>query len=271
MSKRVKKWLLGILGLVLGLLWLFPFYLILTNSMKTPKGIFSSVIGLPVNGTFSNYTQAWAALDFIRSLFNSLTITIVSVVLICLASSMAAYAIQRNHSKVSNVILMLFVAAMLIPFQSVMIPLTTIFGKAQMLNIPSLIFMYLGFGASLSIFLYQGAIAGIPEALDEAATLEGAGHGRIFFTIILPMLNPMTVTVAILNIVWIWNDYLLPSLVLPQSGYTIPLQTFFFFGQFTKQWNLALAGLMLGILPVIIFYFFAQRWIIKGVTDGSVK
>lgn len=85
------------------------------------------------------------------------------------------------------------------------------------------------------------------------------------------MLNPMTVTVAILNIVWIWNDYLLPSLVLPQNSYTIPLQTFFFFGQFTKQWNLALAGLMFGILPVIVFYFFAQRWIIKGVTAGSVK
>lgn len=271
MSKRVRNWSLGIVGLVLGLLWLFPFYLILTNSFKTPKGIFSSVINLPPHGTLANYTQAFQALDFIRSLFHSLLITIVSVALICIASAMAAYAIQRNHSKVSNVILMLFVAAMLIPFQSVMIPLTTIFGKAQMLNIPGLVLMYLGFGTSLSIFLYQGAVAGIPEALDEAATLEGAGFGRIFFTIILPMLNPMTVTVAILNIVWIWNDYLLPSLVLPQNSYTIPLQTFFFFGQFTKQWNLALAGLMFGILPVIVFYFFAQRWIIKGVTAGSVK
>lgn len=131
--------------------------------------------------------------------------------------------------------------------------------------------MYLGFNASLSIFLFQGSIGSISESLDESAAMEGANHWQIFRKIIFPMLTPMSVTVAVLNIVAIWNDYLLPSLVLPEEQYTIPLRMFMFFGQFTKQWHLALAGLTLAIIPVIIFYMFSQKYIIKGITEGAVK
>lgn len=131
--------------------------------------------------------------------------------------------------------------------------------------------MYIGFGASLSIFLYHGAMSGIPVSLDEAATIDGANRWQIFLKIIFPMLKPISVTVMILNLIWIWNDYLLPSLVLSQSTATIPLKMFFFFGQYTKQWHLALAGLTIAIIPIIIVYFFAQKQIIKGVTDGAVK
>jgi raffinose/stachyose/melibiose transport system permease protein len=161
---------------------------------------------------------------------------------------------------------------MLIPFQSVMIPLVTVFGRFEMLNQGGLIFMYIGFGASLSIFLYHGALNNIPKSLDEAATIDGANRFQVFWFIIFPILKPITVTVAILNIIWIWNDYLLPSLVINTPGSeTIPLKMFFFFGEYTKQWHLAMAGLTLAIVPVIIFYFFAQRSIIKGVSDGAVK
>ncbi|WP_412988910.1 carbohydrate ABC transporter permease [Pediococcus siamensis] len=270
MSKKSTR-AIAILGILVGLLWLFPFYMIVTNSFKTPKGIFASVLSLPHPSTGANYVNSFKALDFVGSLTNSLIITVCSVLLIILCSSMAAYALQRNHSKLSSGLLLLFISAMLIPFQSVMIPLTANFGAVHMLNMYGLMFMYLGFDCSLSIFLYQGTLSSIPFAMDEAAEMEGASRWQIFYKVIFPMLSPMTVTVAILNIIAIWNDYLLPSLVLPQIQYTIPLQMFNFFGEYTKQWHLALAGITLSIIPVIVFYLAAQKWIIKGVTDGAVK
>nr|SFZ88975.1 Multiple sugar ABC transporter, membrane-spanning permease protein MsmG [Loigolactobacillus rennini] len=270
MSKKSRR-LIGFIGLLIGLLWLFPFYMIATNSFKTPKGIFASVLALPNPSTTANYAHSFVALNFVGSLTNSLIITVCSVLLIIICSSMGAYALQRNHSKLSSVLLMFFISAMLIPFQSVMIPLTANFGSVHMLNMWGLMFMYLGFDCSLSIFLYQGTLSSIPVAMDEAAEMEGANRWQIFYKVIFPMLSPMTVTVAILNIIAIWNDYLLPSLVLPQLQYTIPLQMFNFFGEYTKQWHLALAGITLSIIPVILFYLLAQKWIIKGVTDGAVK
>lgn len=263
---------LEILGVVLALVWLSPFYLMIINSFKTKKEIFNDTLKPPSNFTFANYVEAFKELDFIRTFFNSVLITVVSVAVIIIFSSLAAYALSRVKSTVSTAILLLFVAAMLIPFQSVMIPLVTIFGKLELLNRGGIIFMYLGFGTSLSIFLYQGALNSIPRTLDEAATMDGANKWQVFWYIIFPMLKPITVTVGILNAIWIWNDYLLPSLVINAEGtQTIPLKMFFFFGQYTKQWHLALAGLTLAIIPIIIVYFFAQKQIIKGVSDGAVK
>ncbi|TXC90536.1 carbohydrate ABC transporter permease [Metabacillus litoralis] len=263
---------LEILGILLGLLWLSPFYLMIVNSLKTKREIFSDVIRLPEEFTFDNYIQAFEELDFIQTFFNSVIITVTSVLIIIIFSSMAAYALSRNKSKISTLLFMVFVAAMLIPFQSVMIPLITVFGQVEMLNRVGLIFMYLGFGSSLSIFLYHGTLNGISKSLDEAATIDGCSKFQVFWHIIFPILKPITVTVAILNIIYIWNDYLLPSLVINQEGLqTIPLKMFFFFGEYTKQWHLALAGLTIAIIPVIIVYFFAQREIIKGISEGAVK
>lgn len=263
---------LEILGILLGLLWLSPFYLMIVNSLKTKREIFSDVIRLPEEFTFDNYIEAFEELDFIQTFFNSVIITVTSVLIIIIFSSMAAYALSRNKSKISTLLFMVFVAAMLIPFQSVMIPLITVFGQVEMLNRVGLIFMYLGFGSSLSIFLYHGTLNGISKSLDEAATIDGCSKFQVFWHIIFPILKPITVTVAILNIIYIWNDYLLPSLVINQEGLqTIPLKMFFFFGEYTKQWHLALAGLTIAIIPVIIVYFFAQREIIKGISEGAVK
>ncbi|KQL27602.1 carbohydrate ABC transporter permease [Cytobacillus solani] len=259
-------------GIFLALIWLAPFYLMIVNSLKTKREIFEDTLKPPSTVTFENYVQAFSELDFLRTFTNSVLITVLSVVIIVIFSSMAAYALSRVKSRLSTIIFFVFVAAMLIPFQSVMIPLVTIFGKFEMLNRGGLIFMYLGFGASLSIFLYHGALSSIPKSLDEAATIDGANKFQVFWYIIFPMLKPITVTVAILNTIWIWNDYLLPSLVINQKGMeTIPLKMFFFFGEYTKQWHLALAGLTLAIIPVIILYFFAQKEIIKGVSEGAVK
>ncbi|MCH1626140.1 carbohydrate ABC transporter permease [Ferdinandcohnia quinoae] len=271
-SKKRKLYALEIFGILLALLWLSPFYLMLVNSFKTKREIFTDTLKLPDVFTWDNYVTAFEELDFLRTFFNSALITILGVIVIIIFSSMAAYALSRRKGKVSGLIFMLFVAAMLIPFQSVMIPLVSIFGKLELLNRFGIIFMYLGFGSSLSIFLYHGSLTAIPKSLDEAATIDGANRFQIFWHIIFPMLKPITVTVAILNIIWIWNDYLLPSLVINQEGMqTIPLKMFYFFGQYTKQWHLALAGLTIAIIPVIIVYFFLQKQIIKGVSEGSVK
>jgi len=271
MQSKLKNYLIGGFGLLLGLLWLSPFYLMIVNAFKSKKEIFMGVLGLPEAWSFDNFVEAFIDLDFVNSLWNSVLITVVSVVVIILFSSMAGYALSRNKSKLSAGILLLFVAAMLIPFQSVMIPLVSIFGKADMLNQAGLIFMYLGFGSSLSIFLYHGAMTGISQSLDEAATIDGANRFQTFTRIIFPLLKPISVTVAILNVIWIWNDYLLPSLILSENNATIPLKMFYFFGQYTKQWHLALAGLTIAIIPVVVAYFFAQKQIIEGVSEGAVK
>jgi raffinose/stachyose/melibiose transport system permease protein len=271
MKNNRKYLVLEIIGILLGLVWISPFYLMLVNSFKAPRDIFANVLDLPSQLNFDNYVTAFNDLNFIRSFFNSLLITLASVAIIILFSSMAGYALARNKSKLSGAILLMFVAAMLIPFQSVMIPLTSNFGQVGMLNRVGLIFMYLGFGSSLAIFLYHGAMTRVSISLDEAAIIDGANKFQIFFRIIFPLLSPISVTVAILNVIWIWNDYLLPSLVLSRRNETIPIRMFYFFGQYTRQWHLALAGLTIAILPVIIFYFSAQKSIVEGVTDGAVK
>lgn len=268
---KIKWFIVEIIALVIGLLWLSPFYLMIVNAFKTKLEIFSNTLALPKETTFQNFIDAFQQLNFVQTFLNSVLVSVLSVVLIIIFSSMAAYALSRNKGKMSNLIFFLFVAAMLVPFQSVMIPLVKIFGDLQSLNIWGLMFMYLGFGASLSIFLYHGSLQGISRSLDEAAEIDGASKWQIYWYVIFPLLKPITVTVGILNVIWIWNDYLLPRLVLGPGQETIPLKLFLFFGQYTKQWHLALAGLTISIIPVIIGYFFAQKQIIKGVSDGAVK
>lgn len=268
----LKKVIGLLLSSFLGLAFLSPFYIIIVNSFKTKKELFDSTLSFPIKVAFDNYKDAFERLDFIRSLGHSLFITVVSVCFIVIFTSMAAWMLQRTKTKTSTVIFLLFISSMIVPFQAVMLPLVRVAGKVGFLNMGGLIFMYVGFCGSLSIFLYHGFLKSIPAELDEAAMLDGCNKAQTFWYIIFPLLKPITVTVAILNTVAIWNDYLLPSLVINKPDtLTIPLKTFFFFGQFTKQWNLALAGLVLNIIPVIIFYFVAQKHIIKSVSAGSIK
>ncbi|SHG99565.1 carbohydrate ABC transporter permease [Tepidibacter thalassicus] len=269
---KMKKFILGIIGVITGLIFLSPFYIILVNAFKTKRELFQDTLGMPSSLNFTNFVEAFERLDFWKVFFNSLIITVGSIILIVVFSAMAAWMLERTKTKMSSFIFFLFIAAMLIPFQAVMLPLVRIMGKLNMLNIPGLMFMYLGFGASLSIFLYHGFVKGIPKELDEAAIIDGCNKWQTFWYIIFPILKPITITVSILNTVWIWNDFLLPSLTINKpETHTIPLRTFFFFGEYTKQWHLALAGLTLTIIPVIIFYFIAQKHIIKSVTAGSIK
>jgi len=272
-NKHRRIWLY-ILSCFLMALFLSPLYIALTNSFKTPKGIFMNVMSLPSGKFFSlkNYKEAFIQLDFIRSFTNSFLITVSSTILIIILASMAAWMLVRTRSKISTAIFTFFAVAMLIPFQSVMLPLINIMGKIGFLNPCGLVFMYVGFGASLSIILFHGFIKSIPRELEEAAIIDGCNTFQVFWYVVFPMLKPTAVTVAILNIMWIWNDFLLPQLVINKpEWHTIPLKMFFFFGQYSKKWHLALAGLVIAMIPIVAFYIFAQKYIIKGITDGSIK
>lgn len=262
-----------IFAIVLGLLFLVPFYYVVSNSLKPFAEILTNTSALPKVFQFENYVRAFEMLDFFNVFKNSLIITIASNVVLVIFCSMAAYMLVRTKKKISNIIFMTFVAAMIIPFQSIMIPLIKTAGNFGLLNsIWGLVIMYLGFGSGMTIFLYHGFIKGIPVELEEAAIIDGCTRFGVFWRIVFPLLKPITVTIVILNSLWIWNDFLLPSLVLQDPELrTIPLATFFFFGQYTKQWDLALAALVLGIIPLLIFFFSMQKHIIKGITSGSIK
>lgn len=271
-QNRTKTYGYIFLGFVLSLIWFYPFYLVIANSFKTKSEIFVNTLRLPADPTIANYVDAFVALDFVKSFLNSLIITVLSILLICIFTSMAAYALSRQKGKASSFIYFLFAICMLIPFQSIMIPLISIFGNFDMLNRGGLIIMYIGLASSLSIILYFGALRSIPVSLDEAAIIDGCNRFQVFRYIILPMLKPTTVTVIVLNAIWFWNDYLLPSLVINKDGmYTIPLKMFYFFGEYSKQWHLALAALMIAIIPIVVVYMFLQKYIIKGISDGAVK
>jgi raffinose/stachyose/melibiose transport system permease protein len=237
------------------------------------------MVALPSKLTFEFYKNAMEKMNFLRAFGNSLTVTIISIAVIVILASMTAWMLVRTNNKFSKVLFMIFVATMIIPFQTIMMPLMQVMGwisdtiHIKMVNtIGALIYMNIGFGASMAVFLYHGFVKSIPVSLEEAATIDGCNKLGVFYKIVFPMLKPTTVTVMILDVIWIWNDYLLPSLVLSSKELrTIPLSTASFFGQFTIEWNFAMAGLTLTIIPVIIFYLAAQKYIVKGVAAGAVK
>jgi raffinose/stachyose/melibiose transport system permease protein len=268
-----KTFIGEIFAILLGLVFLVPFYYLISNSLKPFAEILTNTSALPKAFMLDNYVNAFEKLNYLKVFINSVFITAISNVVLVVFCSMAAYMLVRTKKKISNVIFMTFVAAMIIPFQSIMIPLIKTAANFGLLNsIWGLVIMYLGFGSGMTIFLYHGFIKGIPVELEEAAIIDGCTRFGVFWRIVFPLLKPITVTIVILNSLWIWNDYLLPSLVLQDPELkTIPLATFSFFGQYTKQWDLALAGLVLGIIPLLIFFFSMQRHIIKGITSGSIK
>lgn len=255
------------------LLFVFPFILLFVNSFKANKDITSSPLSLPSKLNFVNYMNAFEKMNYFDSFSNSLIITVCSVLLLALFSSMTAHYFVRNNSKFNQYTFFIMVASMIIPFQAIMIPLVKIYGSIGMLNSKwSLIYMYIGFGSSLAVFIYHGFVKSIPMELEEAALIDGCTRTQTFFKIVFPVLSPTTTTIAILNVLWIWNDFLLPSLVLVEPAKrTLPLSTFYFYGTYTVDYGPLMAGLMLTILPVIIIYLFAQKYIIQGVMQGSIK
>lgn len=264
---------LEVIGIIVALLFLVPFYFVVVNSLKTFPELAANAAKLPKSLYLDSYTKVWTIMNFPKAFFNSLFITVVSNLGLVVISSMAAYRMVRKPSKFNNLVFLAFVAAMVIPFQSIMIPLVRVASNVGLMDSKlGLVACYFGFGVSLNTFLYHGFVKSIPQEIEESATVDGCSPYGVFWKIVFPLLKPMTMTVIILNSLWIWNDYLLPSLVLNSPGLrTIPLATFSFFGQYTKQWDLALAGLTLSVLPIVIFFLMLQKHIVEGITAGSVK
>jgi raffinose/stachyose/melibiose transport system permease protein len=282
--RRAAMIVLEILTIFLFLLFMVPFVMVVLNSAKTSREIIFNAIALPTHWgqLFTNVSLIFnnTTVDYIGAFVDSTLITFFSLVVISVFSAMAAWVLVRSRKLWAVWIFMVFVAAMVIPFQVLMYPLVRWmrllgnFLNIKLLGtIPGIVFAYLGFGSSLSIFIFHGFIKSIPYELEEAATIDGCSQQRIFFQIVFPLLKPIIVTVLILNGIWIWNDYLLPLLVLGSNGVvqTIPIAVTAFAGAYLKQWDLILTSTLLAILPVIVLYLFAQRYIIKGMVDGAIK
>ncbi|HZG58886.1 carbohydrate ABC transporter permease [Paenibacillus sp.] len=258
--------------------FMIPFVLLVFNSFKTNAQIIESPLAPPSSLGFGNFAAAAREMNYFGSFWNSGVITFASVLLIGLFSSMAAHYFVRNKTKFNNLFFFVMVASMIIPFQAVMIPLVSIYGQKlgwiQAAPELTLVFMYLGFGSSLAVFIYHGFIKSIPQELEEAAFMDGCSRRQTFFRIVMPVLMPTTVTIVILNVLWIWNDFLLPLLILQNAGrdsFTLPLAIQVFKGTYTSDNEKFLPAVLLVILPILVVYLFAQRFIIQGVTQGSVK
>ncbi len=275
---------LEIVTFLLFVLFMMPFIIVVFNSMRTNADIINEPVGLPRDlGQFwTNIVEIWnnPTFNFLTALRDSIIITVLSLAVISVFASMAAWVLVRNKTRWSTFLFMAYVAAMVIPFQVVMFPLLTWFRTVgDFLHIPMLrsyhgiIFAYLGFGSAMSIFIFHGFIKGVPLELEEAADIDGCSRAGTFFRVVFPLLQPVFVTVLVLNGLWIWNDYLLPLLVLGAAGdiRTIPLAVQGFNGAYVKQWHLIMSSTLLAMLPIIILYLFAQKYIVQGMVDGSIK
>ncbi|KAF6579296.1 carbohydrate ABC transporter permease [Paenibacillus sp. EKM212P] len=260
--------------IVLSLLFLYPLFLAINNSFKSFAEVMTDVIALPKQLSLDNYVYVWKFIDYPRLFLNNTIITVVGLAGIVLISSIAAYKLARTKGKWSSVIYMLCIMPMLIPFQSIML---TVLRLAKDLNLADstwgLGLLYWGFGAPLAVFIYHGFVKGIPAEIDESAKIDGASGFRLFFSVIFPLLKSVTATIVIIDVMWIWNDFLLPLLMVngSPSTKTLTLAAYTFVGQYTSDWQYAMTAMVMAVLPSIIVFIFLQKYIVKGVVAGAVK
>lgn len=262
--------------ILIAIMVISPLLLLVFNSFKSNNEILNNPVALPSSFTLQYIVNAMQQINFWQSLGVTFIVTFCSVALLVLVSSFAAWGMTRAKSKLSDFMYLCFTAAMLIPFQSLMYPLVAIAEKAGTKNIPGLIFMYGGFGVSMSIFLYHGFFKNVPISLEESAMLDGANIFDMFFKVVMPLMKSTTVTVIVINAMWIWNDYLLPFLVIGNSDGTTTLTLELYFaklktGQYGNPWELIFPAVFVTIIPIIIIYVLLQKWIINGVIEGAVK
>ena len=278
-NKKIGHAITWIVLLVLFICFVFPFLMVIINVFKDKSDITRdplSLIGATKGFMLTNFPQAMQKMNFWVVFGNSLIITVCATILTILVSSMTAFVIVRNGRwKVCTLMFSLMIASMVIPFQVLMVPLVSVYGGTLgILNHRiTLILMHVGFSVSMAMFMFHGAIrTNIPLELEEAATIDGCSRWTTYWRIVFPLLKPTVATVAIINAMGYWNDYLLPSLVLTRKElYTIPIATQAFYGTYSTDIGLVMAALLLAMLPILILYLFLQRYIVQGVTAGAVK
>ena len=276
-ARRAKHgWILTLFFSVLAVAWLYPIFLVTINSVKKKGFITREPFALPSDKSFfglSNFIKGIEKTNFFAAAGNSVIITVGSVAVIILCTSMCAWYITRVKNKVTTGIYLLCLFSMIVPFQMVMFSLSKIANMLRLSNPIGIILVYLGFGAGMAVFMFCGFVKSIPLEIEEAAMIDGCTPLQTFFQVVFPIMKPTTITVAILQAMWIWNDYLLPYLVLDLKKYkTIPIVVQYLKGGYgAVDWGTMMAMLVLAIIPIIIFYAACQKHIIEGVVAGAVK
>ena len=278
MENKKRNSVATVLLTIVCILWMYPIVLILINSLKKEVAITTSgVFSLPTSETWNgvaNFVASVTQMDFLKSFWYSLVISVMSVVLIMLCCSMAAWYIVRVNGKLSKMFYYLCVFSMVVPFQMVMFTLAKTADTLHLNNPYNICIIYLGFGAGLAVFMFTGFVKGIPLEIEEAALIDGCSPLQVFFKVLIPILKPTIISTAILELMWVWNDYLLPYLVIGVSTpyKTIPVAVQYLMGSYgAKDYGSMMALLVLAIIPIIAFYLFCQKYIIEGVVAGAVK
>ena len=270
-----RKLVLTVVFAFIAVFYLLPIFIVLINSFKANAYVNTETFAMPNEKSFvgfANYAKGmtFGSYPFLKSVTYSLLITVLGAALILICTSMAAWYISRVGTLFSKIVYYLCVFSMVVPFQMVMFNLAKTADRLK-LNAPWTIpVIYLGFGAGLAVFMFSGFVKSIPLEIEEAAAIDGCGPLRTYFSVVLPMLKPILATVAVLNVLWIWNDYLLPYLILGKP-ITIPLSQMYFYGQYNQQWHLIMAGFVVSTVPVVIFFLLMQKYIVNGIAAGAVK
>lgn len=255
--------------MVLAVIFIYPMIFVLINSIRSTEEIILDPAGWPVKLYLENYVQAWKEMQFHRVFLNTLVITVLSTVGIIITSAMCAYALARSNSKISWALYIFFAFYLVIPFQIIMVPIGVLASDLHLMNIPGIIVMYWGLGCPTAIFMFHGFIKSVPRELEESAAIDGAGRFYIFFIIVLPLIKTIVATIAVIDALWIWNDFLLPMIVIKKG--TIQLAQQAFKGLSVNKYGPMCASLAISSIPIISFYLALQKHIIKGIAAGAVK
>jgi raffinose/stachyose/melibiose transport system permease protein len=262
-------WILEGFMILAAVLYIYPALFVLNNAVKPESEIKMHPIALPSAVTAMNFVKAWVEMNFPAAFANTLVITVFGVAGIVLVSSMAAWKLSRTFGRFSWLLYLVFAFAMVIPFQIIMVPIVALSTDLKLASIWGIIPMYWGLGCPLAVFMYHGFVKGVPKELEEAASIDGAGEFFVFFRVVFPLLSPITATIVILDALWLWNDFLLPLVVVKKG--TLQLEQMHFYGMFLREYGPAAASLILSATPIIAFYLVLQKYIIKGIAAGAVK
>ena len=274
-TRNITSLLFYIIMTLLAVFFIFPIALVVMNSFKNKLYISTTPFAFPDAESYvniKNYVDGLAKIHFLSSIGYSVFITVVSVVLIVLFCSMTSWMISRVKGKLSSSLYYLFIISMVIPFQMVMYTMTKVANTLHLDNFVGICVLYLGFGAGMAVFMFCGFISGIPIELEEASLIDGCNPFQTFFKIVLPVMKPITITVGILNAMWIWNDFLLPYLVIGTKYKTIPVAIQYLkSGYGSVDYGHLMSVIVIALIPIVVFYFACQKYIIEGVTAGAVK
>ena len=272
--RAAGRWITFSTLMLIVIVMLFPFYLVIINSLKSYQEIVANVVSLPTSINLENFAEAFERMNYPTAFMNTLMVTVTGTAGIVFLASLAGYQIARNSSKLAKAIFFLLIIPMMIPFQSFMLSLV---GVSSTLGIYEskwgLSIIYWACGIPMAVFLYRGFIIGIPKELDEAAMIDGCNAFQTFFQVIFPILKPVHATVIVINAMWLWNDFLLPRLIIGfnSNDFTLQLQAVQFRGMYKMEWQFIMAGFLLTLIPALIIFLVFQKQIVKGMVTGAVK